>query len=423
MRLTGRVARSSDPDAAAAPQDRTRPGARRLRPLAGMVPAGGWAFGWLTVLPALAIAAWCLPGLPLLLTGRFDPTAMVLISVPVAAGFALLAAWSVPRHWPVPSAVRPARAGRPRRGKAAWWGLAGTAVVAAGFGAWQVVFNSPQLIVLRDPGALVQAGYWAAEHGSLPAGGLLPAFGTSHPGLSLASFGLAVHGGGLLPRLPPGLPIVLAAGLWAHGVAGSAVTFPVLGALAVLTVGGLTGRLAGPQWAPAGALALALTLPEVVTSRSAYPEIALQILMFGGLSLVTDSLVVMQRPPEAGGGGDAGAAGTLPLPTAAPQRRPGRLPAAIVLGCLGGLALGLTTLLASGFVGALLPIIPFGAILAVRRWKAAIPFGIGIVIGAGYGIAGSMAQAGGVTRVLGPWPRPLGLAAAGFAAVTLLGAA
>jgi hypothetical protein len=387
-----------------------------------MVPAGGRAFGWLTVLPALAIAAWCLPGLPLLLTGRFGPTAMVLISVPVAAGFALLAAWSVPRRWPVPSAARPPGAGRPRRGKAAWWGLAGTAVVAAGFGAWQVVFNSPQLIVLRDPGALMQAGYWAAEHGSLPVPGLLPAFGTSHPGLSLASFGLAVHGGGLLPRLPPGLPIVLAAGLWTHGVAGSAVTFPVLGALAVLTVGGLTGRLAGPQWAPAGALALALTLPEVVTSRSAYPEIALQILVFGGLSLVTDSLVVMQRPPGETGGGDAGAGGTVP-PAAAPQRRAGRLPAAIVLGCLGGLTLGLTTLLASGFIGALLPVIPFGAILALRRWKAAIPFGIGIVIGAGYGIAGSMAQAGGVTRMLGPWPRPLGLAAAGFAAVTLLGAA
>ena len=36
---------------------------------------------------------------------------------------------------------------------------------------------------------------------------------------------------------------------------------PVIGALAVLTFGGLAGRLAGPQWAPPAALVLAVTLP------------------------------------------------------------------------------------------------------------------------------------------------------------------
>ena len=65
---------------------------------------------------------------------------------------------------------------------------------------------------------------------------------------------------------------------------------PVLGGLAVLSFGGLVGRLAGRQWAPAGALVLALTLPQLYTSRDAFSETAVQVLLFGGLSLVIDAL-------------------------------------------------------------------------------------------------------------------------------------
>ena len=67
---------------------------------------------------------------------------------------------------------------------------------------------------------------------------------------------------------------------------------PILGGLAVLAFGGLTGRLAGLRWAPAGALVLALTLPEQYTSRASFSETAAQVLLFGGLSLIVDALTL-----------------------------------------------------------------------------------------------------------------------------------
>src|SRR5215831_14708771 len=215
---------------------------------------GGRAFAIVTVLPTLMITAWLLPGLPLLLAGRF-----------FAVGLVLLTSRHLPGRWPGPGTKE--RFGA-RGGTANWsalWGLAGTLLVAAGFGAWQLRANSPQLIVDRDPGAFFQFAYWLAEHGSLPIPAQLAAFGGSHPGLTFGSFGFVGQGDAVVPGLPAGLPITLAAGLWTHGLAGGVALSPLIGALAVLSVGGLTGRLAGPQWAPAGALLLALTLPEAYT--------------------------------------------------------------------------------------------------------------------------------------------------------------
>lgn len=271
----------------------------------------------------------------------------------------------------------------------AWWGLAGTMAVAAGFAFWQLRVNSPQLIVTRDPGAYFQFGYWIAQHGSLPIPASLAAFGGSHPGLTFSSYGFAGHAGAVLPRLAAGLPIMLAAGLWAHGLPGGVAISPLLGASAVLTVGGLTGRLAGPRWAPAGAFLLALTLPEAYTSRSAFSEILVQALLFGGLCLVVDSLAPRQSR---------------------------------ILAALGGFALGLTVLAGIGSVVDLLPTIVFlGTLLAARRPQA-LPFGGGLLAGTGYGLIGGFRLA---APVLGPLSPGLGLillAAGGFLAVTLVGA-
>ena len=144
----------------------------------------------------------------------------------------------------------------------------------------------------RQPGALFQVGYWIAGHGSLPIPESLHDFGGAHPGLTFASTGLAVTHGGLAPQFPPGQAIVAAGGWWIHGMTTAALVSPVLGALAVLTFGGLAGRLAGPQWAPPAAVVLAVTLPEQYTSRSAFAEPLAQLLLLGGLCLVADSLTV-----------------------------------------------------------------------------------------------------------------------------------
>ena len=147
------------------------------------------------------ITAWLLPGLPLLLAGRFFPVPMVLISVPVAVGLVLMASRQLPGRWPKPAIRR--GAGSPARttGWSAWWGLAGTVAVAAAFGAWQLRANSPQLIVDRAPGAFFQFGYWIAQHGSLPIPTELAAFGGSHPGLTFSSFGFISHAGAIAPGL------------------------------------------------------------------------------------------------------------------------------------------------------------------------------------------------------------------------------
>jgi hypothetical protein len=272
--------------------------------------------------------------------------------------------------------------------RAAWWGLAGTVVVAAGFALWQIRLNSPQFIVSRDAGAYLQFGYWISEHGSLPIPALFGAFGGSHPGLTLSSLGFVGHAGAVAPRLAPGLPMLLAAGLWAHGLAGGAVMSPLLGGCAVLTVGGLTGRLAGPQWAPVGAFLLALTLPEAYVSRSAFTEIFAQVLLFGGLCMVVDSLA-----------------------------RPSGL-----LAGLGGFALGITVLVQVGSLWYVLPTIMFlGALLAARKPQAFPLYG-GLVAGAACGLVGCFVLAGPLMDALTPQLGVTGLAAAGFVVVTLAGA-
>jgi hypothetical protein len=357
---------------------------------------GSRAFAMVTVMPALLLIAWLVPGLILLLANHFLPAPMVLISVPVAVGLTMLVARQIPGRWPAPDTSRPApdagdgERATPAQGRpwAAWWGLAGTAGVAVAFAAWQLVVNSPQFIVIRDPGAYAQFAYWIADHGALPIPASPAAFGGLHPGLAFASLGFASHGGAVVPSLTAGLPIVLAAGMWAHGVTGATVMSPLLGALAVLAVGGLTGRLAGPQWAPAGAFLLALTVPEIYTSRSAFSDTLAQALLFGGLCLVVDSFS---------------------------SRRP------LTLAALGGLALGLTVLAGTGFLLVLVAVIPVaGALLAGRRPQA-IPLAAGLLTGVSCGLAAAIGLDFPALSATTPSLRIIAVIAAVFAALTAVG--
>jgi hypothetical protein len=366
------------------------PRVRRLGMHRGADP-GGTAFALVTVAPALAIAAWLLAGLPLLLVGRFLPVPMVLIAVPVAVGLVILTGRHIPGRWPGHGLGERAAGEQARSGGwATWLGLAGAVAVAAGFAVWQFHQNSPQLLTGRAPGAYFQFGYWIAEHGSLPIPAMLTAFGGSHAGLSFASFAFTSQGSAVVPQLTSGLPITLAAGLWAHGVPGGIAMSPLLGACGVLTVGGLTGRLAGPQWAPAGAFLLALTLPQAYTSRSAFSETLAQILLFGGLCLVVDSLL-----------------------TPRPQ----------ILAAVGGFLLGLTVLAGLRSLLYLLPVIVFLGVLLAGRRPQGLPFEGGLLLGAGYGLAGAYLLSGPLMAALAPQLGQTALAAAGFLVVTAAGAA
>jgi hypothetical protein len=333
------------------------------------LPAAGSAFAQLTVLPVILVMAWLLPGLPLLLAGSFVPAAMLLISAPLAVALVVYGLRRVPGRWPL--ALPAARA---ERRWTAWWGLAGTSVVAAGFGAWQLHVNSESVIVSRDPGAYLQSGYWIAQHGTLAIPESLAAFGGAHPGLSFSSIGFFPHGTSVLPSGMSGLPMLIAGGFWIHGLSAAAAMSPILGALAILAFGGLAGRLAGPQWAPAAALVLGFTLPEQYTSRSAFSETLMQLLLISGLCLLTDSLTWESA------GGDTGAA---PMPRGWPRwLTPGR-----ALAGLAGLALGLSVLAQADALLYLLPVIPLSGVLLAGHRRQAPPFILGLVAGIAYGIA------------------------------------
>jgi hypothetical protein len=252
------------------------------------VEVAGVLFARLTVLPAVLIVAWLIPGLPLLLAGDLLPVPMLLISVPLAVALAVNGLRVVPARWP-----RLLSGGRQvEPGWATWFGLLATVAIVAGLTAWQLSERSEALIVLRGAGTYLQAGYWIAQHGSLPIPELVKYFGGAHPGVSFTSTGFLSRGGSLYPAVTPGLPLLLAGGFWVHGTAGATAMAPVLGGLAALSFAGLVARLVGPQWAPAGALVLGLSLPQQYIGRTTLSESTLQIMLFGGLCLLGDSVAL-----------------------------------------------------------------------------------------------------------------------------------
>jgi hypothetical protein len=418
------------------PRRPTGPGGSTPTGAALQAPAGeaaGAALARLTAVPAILVVAWLLPGLPLLLGGTFLPVPMLLISVPLAAALTVNGLREVPARWPRPGAAR----GRPVSAWTTWFGLLGTVAVVAGLIAWQIHESSESLIVLRDAGTYLQAGYWIAQHGALTIPQQLASFGGAHSGLTFASNGFLSSGTSLFPAVTPGMPMLLAAGFWAHGIAGAEAVGPILGGLAALSFAGMVARLVGPQWAPVGALLLGLSLPQQYISRSTLSETALQVLLFGGLCLLADALLVrsVARPPTtvavgpvalepAAAGPPATTAAGPPATTAASppaavseaasgQAAPSRGPAARLRGsavrlrrmaapgdwaagltpprmlaALAGLALGLGLLVSLDGLLYLLPIIPFGALLVIGRRPQGVSFAYAATVGCAYGVAG-----------------------------------
>jgi hypothetical protein len=346
----------------------------------------GVLFGAVTVVPALAAVAWLLPGLPLLLAGRLSAPPLVFMFSPLAVGLCYFVLRQQPTRWP---------GFRGERRPVPWWAVAATVAVAAGFAVWQIAERSQQVIEVRDPAVYLQVGTWIAHHGSLPIPQAAGAFGGAHPGLSFASLNYDPAGSGLAPDFMTGLPLVLAAAIWLGGVPAALVTTPLIGACAVLSFGGLAGRLVGARWAPAAAAALALALPEQYTSRGTFSEPLAQVLLFGGLCLLIDALLVTRQPARPN------------------QDR--------VLAGLAGLVLGLVVLVRVDGVSDILPAVPFLVLLLAARRRQAIAFGLGLVIGAGYGLADGYLLAGPYLAREAPSLRLAGGIAAAVVAATLAG--
>ncbi len=347
--------------------------------------AAGTLFARITLLPPLLLMAWLLAGLPLLLAGRFSAGLVSFTAAVVAVALTVPVLAVAPLRWP--------------HRRTPWWTLATVIAIAVGFGVWQGLMHSEQVIVRRDPATYLQFAYWIATHGSLPVPQLRSAFGGEIPGLGFQSLGFYAHGTALVPQFMAGPPMVLAPALWIKGVQLAVFAAPVFGAGAVLTFGGLVGRLCGPRWAPLGALVLALSLPEVYTSRASFSEPLAQILLFGGLCLAADALwpTIARRRVVASG-----------------RRAPW------VLAAVGGLAFGLSILVRIDGISEILPVILFCGILYATRRGGAWPMACGLAVGAGYGLLDGYVLSRPYLSSLSSELRLLGYAAAAFAAVTIV---
>jgi hypothetical protein len=235
-------------------------------------PSAGRVLAVASALPALAVAGWLLAGVPLLLLGWFRPIPAIFLGV----GLAFVVAGAGLRRLPEAIDTTPAH-------------TAALFVIAIGSAVFNGVFHTEQLIVRRDPATYAQYAIWLAGHGSLPIHENLAAFGGADPALRFDSTGFYASGGAIVPQFMPGPPLIQAFGEWLGGLTGLLFTQPILGGVAVLTVGGVAARLIGGRWAVPVALAFAVCTPVLYTSRSVFSEIPSLILLFGGMSLLLDA--------------------------------------------------------------------------------------------------------------------------------------
>ncbi len=332
----------------------------------------------LTVLPAVLLLAWLIPGVPLLLGHVFRPAPAVLIAVPVAVVLVVAGLRVVPAAWPRRLSVH--RHAEP--GWATWFGLLATVAIVAGLTGWQLTESSAALIVVRDPGVYLQTGYWIAQHGSLPIPDTLSAFGGAHPGLNFASTGFLARGTAVYPAVTPAVPLVLAGASWVNGATAAVAMGPILGGLAVLSFAGLVARLVGPQWSPAGALVLGLSMPEQYVGRTTLAEPALQIVLFGGLCLLADSLTAGAATRAAGGWLTV----TDPRVPLGGRRWVSAVTPERALAALAGLSLGFGLVVSLDALPYLVAAIPFGCALILGHRPQATPFPIAMFLGVCYGL-------------------------------------
>lgn len=134
------------------------------------------------------------------------------------------------------------------------------------------------------------------------------------------------------------------------------------------------------------------------------------------------------------GSGSAGPDSASPDPSAPPatavlpavaairmrwRRRLASPSQATVLAALAGLALGLTTAIRVDGLSILLPAVPIVGIMFAGRKPQWLPFGLGLVVGAGYGLADDLLLARPYFDSLSTWTRPFGITTAAVAVITL----
>ena len=316
-------------DASTAPGEPPR--SRRVDP--------GMVLSVASVAPALAVAAWLLATYPLAYAGHATP----LLAVPAFAAVAALV-WLAARRLPaVPDTP--------------WWSVLGTGAIALGFTVFTGVLASGHVVLRRDSAVYALFGRWIADSGGLAIPAQLHWIGGSGDKLVTATAqALYPTGDRLAAQFMSGTGLTLAPFGWVGGWTAMLLAPALVGGCALLAFGGLAARLVGPRWAPVAALALALTLPMMLTFRSTYSEPLAQLLMLAALCLLLDAVAGTHR----------------------------------WLAGLAGLLIGLGLLVRIDAVRDLALLVPVVAWLALRRNPCWWPLALGAVAGAGYGVVDAL---------------------------------
>ena len=246
---------------------------------------------------------------------------VVLVSA-VAAALSAAGWWSPWLAWPVALGLA----------VACWWGVrvvppvrmpvaASVALVAVvvGFAVWAGATHSEQVLPRRDAASNLQAAVSLATTHSRVVSVAPDTVGGSSvlelEGVTLGSPAFFEVGSSAAPAVQPqfvvGPAVVYAFGWWAGGAAVAMLLPAVAMGLALLALGLLVARVAGPWAGVATAAGTGLLFPVLHTARATYSEPLAMLTLTAGLLAVTLAVTAGREAAGAGAGagGGAGVAG------------------------------------------------------------------------------------------------------------------
>lgn len=278
------------------------------------------AFYAAVVAVVLGLLASVLVGVSLAMLGAFRPLPTILATV--ILWVVLVAVWRRGPALELPADSRP---------------IVLALVVILAVTAINVRYSSQRVLTERDPGVYMTTARWLANEGTL----LVDPQSEPYEGVrdeDRIHFRAAGYyeghreDGKLYAQFVHGLPVLMAGGAWVVGSRGMMKVNALIGGLSLLLFFLFCTRLMNPWWAVAATAALGVNLPQMHFSRDAFSEVLTQLLVFGGLWVIS---------------------------LARPAMDPGRA-------AIGGLLLG-ATLIAR--VDAFVFLVPFAIYLLIELWS------------------------------------------------------
>jgi hypothetical protein len=234
-------------------------------------------------------------------------------------------------------------------------------VVAAALGAsvWAGATHAEHVVLRRDAGTYALSAHHLATAHRLDVDVAVAALGgpevVDAPSVTVGSPGFFEVGDGagthVVPQFLPATPAWLSIGYWLGGWTGLLLVPAFALGAALLAFGALCARLVGPRWSAVATVALALCQPVLHVGRSTYSETFALLVLLAGLVVLSEATVV----------GSAG-----------------RWSRARRLGLVAGLVIGGVGLVRVDALREVALLVPFAALLAIRRHGAGAPLAWGL---------------------------------------------